>query len=163
MDLKIRLAKEHDFPRLVEILNDAMHYKLTREDHSWGSDTFTDDELRDYAKAAELYVAEQEGEVVGTFAMTWEADAALWGDQPADAGYVHRLAIAGDRHGWKLGEKITEEAERLTREHNRHYLRLDCNADAARLCKYYEDLGFERVETKQMPDNYAAAMYQKTL
>lgn len=164
MELEARLATEQDFPGLLAILNHALRYKQHREDRSWGGDDFNAAELRDYMRHADLYAVTQQDEVVGTFSLTWEDDEGKWAGQPAlPAAYLHRLAVAEDRHGWKLGEKLVEQAAQLARQHSRQYLRLDCNADSARLCAYYENLGFERVGSEQLGQSYMAALYQRPL
>jgi ribosomal protein S18 acetylase RimI-like enzyme len=79
--------------------------------------------------------------IVGTFTILW-ADPNTWGEQPPNAGYVHSLAVDRAWAGQGLGEYLLKEAARIVAGSGRKYLRLDCWADNAALCAYYESLGF---------------------
>jgi hypothetical protein len=47
---------------------------------------------------------------------------------------------------------------------NRRFLRLDCDVRNAKLCTYYESLGFVRVGIKQVPEDgdYIASLHDKS-
>ena len=89
----------------------------------------------------EVLVAEVDGVIVGTYALQW-SDAMFWGDQPPDAGYVHRLAVHGERAGRGLGVALLAHAAQLVRAQGRTRLRLDAPAGNVALASYYERLGF---------------------
>ena len=68
-------------------------------------------------------------------------DELVWGPQPDDAGYVHRLAVRRGAAG--VGAELLAWAERETRAAGRDFLRLDCWSENAHLREYYESNGFE--------------------
>ena len=53
----------------------------------------------------EVYVAELEGDVVATVTLLWD-DPTYWGERPADAAYVHKLAVRRACAGRRIGSAI---------------------------------------------------------
>jgi ribosomal protein S18 acetylase RimI-like enzyme len=66
-----------------------------------------------------------------------------WGERPADAAYVHKLAVRRACAGRRIGSAIVEWADRTAAAARREFLRLDCLGDNAGIRGYYEQLGFE--------------------
>ena len=87
----------------------------------------------------ETWLAECDGRTAGTITITTSDPA--WPDDEGDARYVHRLAI--ERWAVGLGAVLLRWASDHARQHGCRYLRLDCLSSNARLCRYYEDAGFE--------------------
>jgi GNAT superfamily N-acetyltransferase len=90
----------------------------------------------------EVYVAELDGDVVATVTLLWE-DPTYWGERPADAVYVHKLAVRRACAGQRIGSAIVEWADRTAASAGRDFLRLDCMGDNPGIRAYYERLGFE--------------------
>jgi GNAT superfamily N-acetyltransferase len=90
----------------------------------------------------EVYVAEMDGEAVGTITILLD-DPVFWGERPPDALYVHKLAVRRDRAGRGIGAALVEWAATRARAAGRSYLRLDCLRDDPGIRAYYERLGFE--------------------
>jgi ribosomal protein S18 acetylase RimI-like enzyme len=89
----------------------------------------------------ELFVAEIGGKIIGTLTLQW-SDPMFWGEQPPDAGYIHRLAVRRDHAGTGLGAALVDWAAVQVRARGRTSLRLDAPADNVRLGELYERLGF---------------------
>jgi GNAT superfamily N-acetyltransferase len=90
----------------------------------------------------EVYLAEMDGEAVGTITILSD-DPVFWGERPPDALYVHKLAVRRDRAGRGIGAALVEWAATRARAGGRSYLRLDCLRDDPGIRAYYERLGFE--------------------
>jgi GNAT superfamily N-acetyltransferase len=99
-------------------------------------------ELAAAVERGEVYVAEVDREVVATVTLLW-GDPMYWGDRPADAAYVHKLAVRRACAGRRIGSAIVEWADMTAAAAGRAFLRLDCLADNPGIRSYYEQLGFE--------------------
>ena len=164
--LTFAIATQADIPVLAKILTAAYHYKLKHQDASWGSeqsDVFTEKEVAHQLTLGVTYLARLDSRPVATFMLQWE-DPDVWGQQPPDAGYLHRLAVSADQHGQKLGQQLIEHAAQVVRANHRQFLRLDCIADNTDLCAYYEQRGFQLIETRQTLVNpHLSALYQRSV
>lgn len=164
-NFQVQAARADDAVAIATILTDATKHKLERGDGAWGSDPWSEDEVKAEMARKPIYVAKLGDEVVGTVSLTWE-DHRVWGNQPPVAGYIHRLAVKQGFHGQNLGKRIIDWALATAAQNKKEFLRLDCASENTNLCKYYEGLGFKLVATKQIPSddgNYIAALYQKQL
>jgi GNAT superfamily N-acetyltransferase len=157
------LATQAEIPVLAEILTAAYRYKLKHGDTSWGSsrsDIFTNKEVAQQLTMGITYLAYLEDRAVGTYLLQWD-DREIWGEQPPNAGYLHRLAITKGQHGYNIGQQLITHAAGEVRAKQRRFLRLDCIAANGGLCTYYEKHGFQLVETRQTSANpHLSALYQ---
>jgi len=90
----------------------------------------------------EVYLAELDGDAVATVTVLWD-DPTYWGERPADAAYVHKLAVRRACAGQRIGTVIVEWADAIASASGRQFLRLDCLRDNPGIRTYYENLGFE--------------------
>lgn len=155
-------AQESDIPAVEDILNDATQYKVKHGDVAWGTEGWTDEEVRESMSESSVYLIRQGKEIVGTVSLQWE-DERNWGIQPPVAGYMHRLAIKEGFHNLGLGAQAIDWALSQVAKKGRQYLRLDCEAKNAELCGYYEAQGFTHVGTRPVPEygTYVAALYER--
>ena len=68
-----------------------------------------------------------------------------WGPQPAVAGYVHGLVVAGRLRGAGTGAALLQWAAHQARAQGRSLLRLDCGEDNDALRRYYAQQGLRPV------------------
>jgi ribosomal protein S18 acetylase RimI-like enzyme len=106
--------------------------------------------------------AAESGAAVGTLALQWE-DERYWGKRPSDAGYVHRMAVAPEFMGRRIGEALLSWCAAEVIDRKRRYLRLDCPLANHELRSYYERLGFREVGEYRGDAEYEAALYEKVL
>jgi ribosomal protein S18 acetylase RimI-like enzyme len=162
MNISIRKAVLEDTNSLISILSAAVQHKLNHQDMSWGTGVFSEREVRGLIKTDATYTVLSDGEVIGTFGLHWQ-DERVWGDQPPNAGYVHRLAVRDDLHGQDLGLRIIDWAVAEVARNGRQYLRLDCDSSNTKLRDYYEKQGFKEIGKKHIPPhkNYFATLYER--
>jgi ribosomal protein S18 acetylase RimI-like enzyme len=160
----IRRATIDDVPVLTQIRNDAHAKKVAHRDYAWGKegDGFSERWVRDNVAQREVYVAELDGTAVGTFLLDLDDDK-HWGHQDPIAGYVHGLCVRNSYNGHGLGSFMLDWCANKVRELNRCYVRLDCAVHNAKLCTYYESLGFIRVGLHREPEpgGYVWSLYEK--
>jgi len=157
-----RRAELEDVLDLVKILSAAVDYKQAHDDQSWGSEAYSEREVRGLLKSNETYVLLDGGEIVATFGLTWD-DPEIWGEQPPNAGYLHRMAVKSSSHGQGIGQSIIGWVEAEVARRGKQFLRLDCDARNEKLCRYYESQGFRKAGQKLIPslEDYYANLYEK--
>jgi GNAT superfamily N-acetyltransferase len=146
---RIRPADGGDLPEILHSLNSAAQWTRSLGEKGWPV-PFPEEFVRPSLERGELYVAEWEGELAGSFILRW-ADEAFWGPQPPLAGYLHQLAVRRDRPVRGLGRRLVAAAIDLVRVERRLFLRLDCLASNHRLIAYYGSLGFQSVRVVTYP------------
>lgn len=160
-DITIVQATPADAAELARILTDATSRKVAYGDHAWGAGEWSEVEVMPYIVDGTTYLAYVAGKLAGTVCLQWQADG-LWDVGRQDAGFLHRLATASAFQGQGIGGKVVAWAESQAAQQGKSHLRLDCDAANVRLCKYYEKLGFTRVDTKATANpDYVAALYER--
>lgn len=161
--LTISLATPSDAKAVTEILNQAAKYKLARNDNAWAQVPFTVEKIQERITKGSVYVARFDGVIVGTVQLTWE-DEMVWGEQPPIAAYIHQLAVKDGYHGHHLGSKLLDWTAQKAISNNREFLRLDVPPENKQLRTYYEKIGFQWIEDKEIKlrtMTYTAALYEK--
>ena len=91
-----------------------------------------------------------------------DEDKLYWGAQKEKSKYIHSLVIREKFNGKGLGREILQEIETKAKTDDCKYLRLDADAKNPKLCSYYENLGFKKVGSKELPLS-TYQLYQKEL
>jgi ribosomal protein S18 acetylase RimI-like enzyme len=134
---------------VTELLSEAAAWTATIGFHNWPVPfprrVVTAGVDRGEVHVGEVHVGEVDPEVdpviVAALTLQW-SDELFWGDQPDDAGYVHRLVVRRDHAGTGLGAALVDWASGRVRAEGRSCLRLDVSADNLPLSAFYERLGF---------------------
>ena len=88
-----------------------------------------------------VFVAEEDGRVVGTFALLIMDNLANWG---APSAIVEDVAVAVDQQGRGVGKRMMLVARARAEERGCYKLVLSSNARREAAHRFYESLGFER-------------------
>lgn len=137
--IDIVVARMDHIPEVQGMLSNASHRAAALGYKQWW-DPFPVEVIERSVALGETYIAVENGSVLGTIALSWE-DPLFWGEQPPDAGYVHRLCtnphvVPG------FGAELLTWADRTAADRDRDWLRLDTPASNVRLRAYYQSLGF---------------------
>jgi len=120
--------------------------------------------LFQYAEPREFYVALFNKKPAAAAILQINQKAQDWksvdGNNLQLALYIHWLCVHREFAGKGLPKVVINFASKLAKKNNIKLLRADTNADEAKLCKIYEDLGFRLVATEQ-EDYRKTAFYQK--
>ena len=141
---------------MLAVLADAAAWLRARGVDQW-PDRFSTDWVMPAIEAGETWLAEANGEAVGTLVVQWD-DPLFWAGYPNDAGYLHRLAVR--RHDDGLGGRLLRWAERHAAAAGKSYLRVDCVASNESLRAYYERAAYEYVGDVTVGE-YVQSRYQK--
>jgi len=139
--VNIRQAEEADAAIVAELLDEATAWVGERGYEQWPL-PFPLGEVIAAIERGEVYVAEIDRDAVATVTLLWD-DPIYWGERPADAAYVHKLAVRRACAGQRIGSAIVDWADAHAAAAGRAFLRLDCLRDNPGIRGYYEQLGFE--------------------
>lgn len=67
---------------------------------------------------------------------------------PADAAYIHKLAVTEAYRGTGLASRMLGAAEEVCRRDGIPLMRLDCSADRPKLVQWYLDRGYRAVDRR---------------
>ena len=81
---------------------------------------------------------------------------------PRTSSFVHKLSVSPAYQGRGLAAQLLEYAATETRSRGISVTRLDCPAERPKLCTFYESLGYERVDERNVGD-LPTAFYVKHL
>ncbi|WP_321921302.1 GNAT family N-acetyltransferase [Paraburkholderia guartelaensis] len=118
--------------------------------------------VRNNVSQKEVYVVELACTPVATFSLVLDDDD-HWGSQEPIAGYVNGLSVRKGFNGRGLGSFMLDWCANKVSGLNRRFVRLDCAVHNAKLCAYYESLGFIRVGLYPEPEpgGYVWSLYEK--
>lgn len=162
MELYLRRATENDLQSIVDILNAGTRNKIRRGDLAWGMSDHNPETIKTMITEGLFYLAFNDSTPAGTLALAWQ-DIHMWGNQPADAGYVQRFAVAPGYSGQNIGGQILDLALKEVEQHGRQYLRIAVPSGNPKLRVYYENHGFTRADNKitsPIHPVYPAAYYE---
>ena len=154
--LSVRPATTADFDTLLK-LQDEVAVDLLSRGTKWNPGAVTKDHLSEWVEEGALMVGMIEDQVVGAIAIRSADRGDHWpkGDL---AAYVHDLMVSPDHKGNHLGRLLLKWAESYAQGRGRVRVRLDCDSSNARLCRYYEEIGYRRVG-----ESDGASLFEKVL
>lgn len=126
---------------MLELLADAAAWLRARGIDQW-PERFDPDWVLPAIERGEAWLVEADGEILATLVVQWD-DPIFWAGFPADAGYLHRLAVR--RPGTGLGARLLRWAEQHAAKSGKTYLRVDCVTWNGQLRAYYERAGYAHV------------------
>jgi GNAT superfamily N-acetyltransferase len=154
--MEVRLARSDEIDVVLELLAESAAWLQARGIDQWPA-RFERDWVLPAIDRSETWLAERDGNVVGSLVVQWE-DPIFWAGYPADSGYLHRLVVR--RHGDGLGAELLRWAEQHTASNGKVFLRLDCVAWNDPLRTYYQHAGYKHVGDVTVGP-YTQARYQK--
>jgi len=151
----IRLAESKDVPVVMGIVARCVRDLLAQGIDQW-DEVYPDEEtLREDVQSGSLFVAEQEGKIVGAVALNDEQPeqyrAVPWRCHDDRALVVHRLCVDPDHQRHGIGRRIMEFAETQARRHGFRSIRLEVYPTAAAAVTLYVRLGYIRVGEVRFP------------
>ena len=152
--MKIRLAKNNDIKRIVEIANACADHMMSKGIFQWDKNypnkkTFETD-LDDNS----LYIIEDKSVVIGCICISLNIDdfykSVKWITKTNKNLYVHRLAIHPKFQGRGLALKLMNFANEFANQNNCESIRLDTFSGNPRNNKFYILISVNlRVKTSQ--------------
>jgi GNAT superfamily N-acetyltransferase len=162
VQFQVSAAKPEDIDTVLGILDQATTWLQNKGlPTDWKPGEFLRQTFLEQISREEVHLGLIDGEPAGTFVLQW-ADPLWWGEQPPDAGYIHKLAIRPAFAGRGVGLEMLRWAEAKTKSLGKKFLRLNCMAEDRKIRDYYEKAGFTHL--RDVPGTKAlASLYEKTL
>jgi GNAT superfamily N-acetyltransferase len=166
----IHRAEAADLLLVAALFDDVMLWLTSIGlDGQWGSGPLPMDpeqlpeEWKRGIEAGEQYLAILLGRPVAAFRLHFDAPVERWGKVADDAGYVSGLVVRPAVSGLGIGRLLLDWAGRQSKQQGKRFLRLDCWADNARLCAYYEAAGFQPRGEYHFNDEWRGRLFEKPL
>ncbi|MFT4031418.1 MAG: GNAT family N-acetyltransferase [Siphonobacter sp.] len=137
MDLLIRPAQPNDLANVMALYQSALEdpILLSKEEA-----TATFQQMKNYPDYT-LYVAENNGSIVGTFALLIMDNLGHYG---AKSGIVEDVAVRPDQQGKGIGKALMLFALERCREKKCYKMALSSNLKREKTHAFYESLGFKK-------------------
>lgn len=150
MERKLRLSREEDLPRMIEIMREAKAYMRACNVDQWQSGYPDEAIFRADIENGCGYVLECDGEVGGFAAICFGGepdylgifDGAWVGQEPYAC--VHRVAVAGKLRGTGAARFIFAEAEKIALENGVRVMRVDTHEDNLTMQGMLARCGYEK-------------------
>lgn len=157
-DLNVRPASLADIESVAGILREASDRLVERGTPMWRENEVHPDAIRAEIEAGLFFLAILAGEPAGTLKFQL-SDPLFWPEAGNDAAYIHRLAVRRRFAGRGLSTALLGWAADRAAAQGREFLRLDCDAERARLRGLYERFGFRHHSDRQV-GQYFVARYE---
>ncbi|GAA4047845.1 GNAT family N-acetyltransferase [Nonomuraea soli] len=162
--LTLRRAEPGDLSGVLTLLADTAEWLHSQGVRQWPRGGFGPERIEPLIAEGTLYVLESGlFDPVASIALDTHADREFWtpADRPADALYVHKLAVSRGWSGSGLGDALLDWAGGCVGDAGLRWLRLDCAKDNARLQDYYRRRGFTHLRTVDLPHRASGALFQR--
>ena len=160
--LTIRAARRDDLPVIVALLREAAQWLRQRGLDQW---QYPPNETRIVRgiKAGHIFLIESKAGSIATVTVDDHANPDFWteADDPENALYLHRGAVARSAVGNKLFELMLDWAGDQASRRGKTCLRLDAWRTNPELHRYYTSRGFEHVRTIPRTHGTAGALFQR--
>jgi ribosomal protein S18 acetylase RimI-like enzyme len=136
---EIRLATPADAPQISSLLNESFaEYRPQYTEGGFAATTPTTDQVRHRMQEGPIWIAEQDGHVVGTVSVVSQGEEL----------YIRGMAVAPSARGSGLGELLLSEIERFALDGSYRRLTLSTTPFLLRAIRLYEHHGFQRTEAQ---------------
>jgi GNAT superfamily N-acetyltransferase len=170
--LTLRRADDTDLPGVLRLLADTAEWLHSRGVRQWPRGGFGPERIEPLIAERVLYLVDdelryleldEEAPPVATIALDGHADPEFWhpDDEPGDALYVHKLAVARPWSGFGLGDALLDWAGAMAHVEGRNWLRLDCAKNNPRLQEYYRGRGFRHLRTVDLQHRASGALFER--
>ena len=163
--LTIRRAAPADADAVLALVSEASTWLAERGSDQWQypTEALAHGIGRDIGRSEVWAVEDPTGTVVATITLNERADAEFWteSDNPSDALYVHRMAVARTHSGHELGSALLDWAAKQATQQHKHWLRLDAWARNSALHAYYLHHSFRAVRTLLFNHRGSGALFER--
>ncbi|MGM7721619.1 GNAT family N-acetyltransferase [Metabacillus sp. Hm71] len=158
MDLVIRGISMSELEEFSSILIEAAEWLINNHKEMWTPNQLTIENLLKNNVIEEMFMGFINNQSA-TAMILQEKDPIFWTDSTPSL-YLHKFAIRRKYAQKGLSEQMINWAKLRAKQHNKKYLRLDCDADRPKLCNFYEKQGFIKVRDEVMFGKYPTYFYE---
>lgn len=145
----------------VDIIREAASWLIDTGKAMWRLDDVTEAKILDRISPSNVYVGWIDEESAAAMVLLWK-DPVFWPQVSDDSGFIHRLSVRRKFAGTGIAREMVEWARQEARRRGKTYLRLECEAGRPKLCAFYEEMSFQRLDLRQVGP-FDMAFYQVKL
>lgn len=157
----IRSARQADLQRIDALWIDAGRWLAGKGQNQWQY-PLNQTRVESSIARGECWMVTTSQIAIATVTLDSYADPDFWiaADHPQDALYLHRIIVAREWSGHKVGAAIVAWALQRTLSAERRWLRLDAWRSNESLKHYYLNLGFTHVRTVSKAGRNSGELFQ---
>lgn len=156
MDVRIRQATPSDAPAIEEMLLEAAEWVDALGVVMWEEGELDSARIAGEVEGGQFFIAEAEGLPAGIIRFQL-VDLLFWPDlAQEESAFVHRLVVRRAFKGQGVSIALLAWSAAQARSLGKRFLRLDCDAQRARLRALYERFGFQFHSYRQVGSYYVA-------
>ncbi len=133
----------------VDIMREAASWLIDTGKAMWRLDDVTEAKILDGISPDNIYVGWINEDSAAAMVLLWR-DPVFWPQVSDDSGFLHRLSIRRRFAGTGIAREMVEWAKQEAGRRGKTYLSLECEASRLRLCAFYEEMGFQRVDRRRV-------------
>ena len=148
-----------DIDEAVDVMREAAGWLIDSGVPLWKLEDLTKENLLKENSAEEFYIFRVNDESAGAMILKWH-DPFFWPNaETGESGYIHKLSVRRKYAGKGVSIKMIDQAIEECRKRKAAYLKLDCDPGRRKLCDFYANLGFIRVD-RRMIGPFDIAFYE---
>ena len=162
MTIAVRTARPQEAGIVEDLLREAAEWVDALGVVMWDEGELDAAHIAQEVADGQFFVTEVDGAVAGAIRFQVE-DRLFWPDiEQGDSAFVHRLVVARAFKGQGISTALLAWSVERARAMGKRYLRLDCDAERAKLRALYERFGF-RLHSYRQVTSYYVARYEYPL
>lgn len=151
----IRHAKISEIADILTITKACAEHMIHNGIQQWNENYPTQEAFENDIRKKELYVKENDGDIIGTIVISTFMDAEYkpieWLTRNENNIYIHRLAVHPEKQGKGIARELMDFAEQYARKNGFVSIRLDTFSQNKRNQKFYEARGYRRLSDIYFP------------
>ena len=157
---KVVMVDPGNIKEFSAILIEAAEWLISENMKNWNPSRLTAEYLIKNNRLDELFLCYKDCKAVGCLKLQAKDDM-FWPDDPiGEAMYVHRLAVKRKNCGQGISTFMLDWAKEQAKKKNCRFLRLDCIANRTKLCKFYGNEKFVKVDERLIFGKYPTAFFE---
>ena len=162
MTIAVRAARPQEAGIVEHLLREAAQWVDALGAVMWDEGELDSTRIAGEVARGQFLVADVDGTIAGAIRFQLE-DRLFWPDLPQEeSAFVHRLVVARAFKGQGISTALLASSVERARATGRRFLRLDCDAERAKLRALYEQFGF-RLHSYRQVTSYYVARYEYPL
>ena len=134
-----------DIDKAIEVMRDVALWCEKTGKKMWKLGDLTKEKLAEGLTPQNFFIGRVHGEAASSMILQWY-DPLFWPEVlENESGFIHKLCVSRKYAGLGVSNKMVEYAIEECRRRKVKYLRLDTGWKRAKLCIFYESLGFVKV------------------
>lgn len=151
----IRSAKPSEIDTILTITKACAKKMINQGIYQWNEHYPSKKTFENDIKKGELFVLQETSEIIGTIVISTFKDEEYkeiqWLSNQENALYIHRLAVHPNFQGKGYAQKLMRYAENYAKENQFSSIRLDTFSQNNRNQKFYEQRGYQKLESIYFP------------